>query len=111
MGYSAHFIGNALVVTSMKVHGKGFQHCVTYDFQPRTVCCRRTMLLSLHVKVKITFMFVSVLQWYMVSIVHVYNRWSRSEIHCFVDGKEVSKAEMTWLVSTNDVRPERLAQH
>ncbi len=43
------------------------------------------------------------LQWYMVTIVHVYNRWSKSEIRCFVDGQQVSATEMTWLVSTSDV--------
>ncbi|RUS75334.1 hypothetical protein EGW08_016901, partial [Elysia chlorotica] len=35
IGYSAHFVGQSLVITSMKVKGKGFQHCVKYDFQPR----------------------------------------------------------------------------
>ena len=39
----------------------------------------------------------------MVTIAHVYNRWSKSEIHCYVNGKEESKAEMTWLVNTSDV--------
>lgn len=38
VGYSAHFVGNCLVLTSMKVKGKGFQHCVKYEFQPRKVC-------------------------------------------------------------------------
>lgn len=37
MGYTAHFVGNCLVLTSMKVKGKGFQHCVKYEFQPRKV--------------------------------------------------------------------------
>lgn len=37
VGYSAHFVGNCLVLTSMKVKGKGFQHCVKYEFQPRKV--------------------------------------------------------------------------
>ncbi|XP_009067804.1 PREDICTED: neurobeachin-like, partial [Acanthisitta chloris] len=35
VGYSAHFVGNCLIVTSLKSKGKGFQHCVKYDFQPR----------------------------------------------------------------------------
>jgi hypothetical protein len=38
VGYSAHFVGNCLVLTSMKIKGKGFQHCVKYEFQPRKVC-------------------------------------------------------------------------
>ena len=37
IGYSGHFLGNVLVVTSMKVKGKGFQHCIKYDFEPRKV--------------------------------------------------------------------------
>lgn len=37
VGYTAHFVGNCLVLTSMKVKGKGFQHCVKYEFQPRKV--------------------------------------------------------------------------
>ncbi len=37
IGYSAHFVGGNLVLTSMKVKGKGFQHCIKYDFVPRKV--------------------------------------------------------------------------
>ncbi|XP_048243612.1 neurobeachin-like isoform X2 [Haliotis rufescens] len=76
VGYSAHFVGEALVITSMKVKGKGFQNCVNYNFAPR--------------------------RWYMVTISHVYNRWSKSEIKCYVDGQLVSSADMSWLVSTSD---------
>ncbi|XP_041358388.1 neurobeachin-like isoform X2 [Gigantopelta aegis] len=76
VGYSAHFVGEALVITSMKVKGKGFQNCVTYEFQPR--------------------------RWYMITISHVYNRWSRSEVRVFVDGQLTSSTDMSWLVSTSD---------
>ena len=38
VGYSAHFVGNCLILTSVKVKGKGYQHCVKYEFQPRKVC-------------------------------------------------------------------------
>ncbi|KAL3880049.1 hypothetical protein ACJMK2_032321, partial [Sinanodonta woodiana] len=76
VGYSGHFLGNSLVITSMKIKGKGFQHCVKYEFHPR--------------------------KWYMVTVVHVYNRWSKSEIRCYVDGQLASGTEMSWLVSTND---------
>ncbi|KAK3100612.1 hypothetical protein FSP39_022596 [Pinctada imbricata] len=76
VGYSAHFLGNSLVITTMKIKGKGFQHCVKYDFQPR--------------------------KWYMVSVVHVYNRWSKSELRCYVNGELASFADISWLVSTND---------
>lgn len=76
IGYSAHFVGNCLVLTSMKVKGKGFQHCVKYEFQPR--------------------------KWYMIAIVYIYNRWTKSEIKCLVNGQLVSNTEMAWFVSTND---------
>ena len=48
IGYSGHFVGNCLVITAMKVKGKGFQHCVKFEFKPR--------------------------RWHMVTLVHVYNR-------------------------------------
>ncbi|XP_068507524.1 neurobeachin isoform X1 [Syngnathus scovelli] len=76
VGYSAHFVGNCLIVTSLKSKGKGFQHCVKYDFQPR--------------------------KWYMISIVHVYSRWRNSEIRCYVNGQLVSYGDMAWHVNTND---------
>ncbi|KAF2368096.1 protein of unknown function DUF4704 [Trinorchestia longiramus] len=76
VGYTAHFVGNCLVLTSLKVKGKGYQHCIKYEFQPR--------------------------KWYMVAVVYIYNRWSRSEIKVFVNGQLASATEMTWLVNTND---------
>jgi len=39
----------------------------------------------------------------MVTVVHVYNRWSKSELKCYVDGNLVSHTEMSWLVNTSDV--------
>lgn len=80
LGYSAHFIGNSLVVTSMKVKNKGFQHCFKYEFAPR--------------------------KWYMVTLVHVYNRWSKSEIRCFVNGQQIDSVEMSWVLSLNEVSKE-----
>uniref|UniRef100_A0A7N8XMH7 Neurobeachin n=1 Tax=Mastacembelus armatus TaxID=205130 RepID=A0A7N8XMH7_9TELE len=76
VGYSAHFVGNCLIITSLKSKGKGFQHCVKYDFQPR--------------------------KWYMISIVHIYSRWRNSEIRCYVNGQLVSYGDMAWHVNTND---------
>ena len=61
VGYSAHFVGNCLVLTSMKVKGKGYQHCVKYEFQPR--------------------------KWFALAVVYIYNRWTKSEIKCFVNGQ------------------------
>ena len=62
----------------MKVKGKGYQHCVKYEFQPR--------------------------KWFMLAIVYIYNRWTKSEIKCFVNGQLASSTEMAWLVSTNEVQ-------
>lgn len=49
-------------------------------------------------------MSVNDFQWYMVTIVFVYNRWSKSELICYVDGQLASHTEMSWLVNTSDVR-------
>ena len=76
LGYSAHFVGSCLVLTSTKVKGKGFQHCVQYEFQPR--------------------------RWYMLAVVYIYNRWTKSEIKCFVNGQLASSTEMTWSISTGE---------
>ncbi|KAG1688833.1 Neurobeachin [Nymphon striatum] len=76
VGYSAHFVGNCLIFTSMKVKGKGYQHCVKYEFQPR--------------------------KWYMVAIVYMYNRWSKSEMKCYVNGQLASSTEMNWFVNISD---------
>lgn len=45
-----------------------------------------------------------IFQWYMISIVHIYNRWRNSEIRCYVNGQLVSYGDMAWHVNTNDVR-------
>ena len=42
-------------------------------------------------------------QWYMVTIVHIYNRWKNSELRCYVNGELASYGEITWLVNTSDV--------
>jgi len=42
-------------------------------------------------------------QWYMIAIVYIYNRWTKSEIKCLVNGQLASSTEMAWFVSTNDV--------
>lgn len=49
-------------------------------------------------------MFVFALQqWYMIAIVYIYNRWTKSEIKCLVNGQLASSTEMAWFVSANDV--------
>lgn len=42
-------------------------------------------------------------QWYMIAVVYIYNRWTKSEIKCLVNGQLASSTEMAWFVSTNDV--------
>uniref|UniRef100_A0A665TUE2 Neurobeachin n=1 Tax=Echeneis naucrates TaxID=173247 RepID=A0A665TUE2_ECHNA len=76
LGYSAHFVGGCLIVTSLKTKGKGFQHCVKYDFKPQ--------------------------KWHMVTLVHVYNRWKNSEISCYVNGELASFGDIAWFVNTSD---------
>ncbi|XP_068176800.1 lipopolysaccharide-responsive and beige-like anchor protein isoform X3 [Antennarius striatus] len=76
LGYSAHFVGGCLIVTSLKSKGKGYQHCVKYDFKPQ--------------------------KWYMVTLVHVYNRWKNSEISCYVNGELASYGDIAWFVNTSD---------
>ena len=56
--------------------GKGYQHCVKYEFQPR--------------------------RWYMLAIVYIYNRWTKSEIKVFVNGQLASSTEMAWLVAAQE---------
>ncbi|XP_038055558.1 neurobeachin-like isoform X2 [Patiria miniata] len=76
IGYSGHFMGSCLVITAVKIKGKGFQHCIKHDFQPR--------------------------KWNMVTVVHVYNRWRASEIRCYVNGELVSSGEMQWHVAASE---------
>jgi hypothetical protein len=49
--------------------------------------------------------FLFFFQWYMIAIVYIYNRWTKSEIKCLVNGQLASSTEMAWFVSTNDVSP------
>lgn len=47
--------------------------------------------------------FLLLLQWYMVTLVHVYNRWKNSEISCYVNGELASFGDIAWFVNTSDV--------
>jgi hypothetical protein len=49
------------------------------------------------------------LQWHMVTVVHVYNRWTKSELRVYVDGNLESHSEMSWLVNTSDVSKSQLS--
>lgn len=55
-------------------------------------------------KIATVYWFSMSFQWYMISIVHIYNRWRNSEIRCYVNGQLVSYGDMAWHVNTNDVR-------
>ena len=79
LGYTAHFVGNVLVVTSIKVKGKGLQHCFNYQFQAR--------------------------RWYHLSLVFTYSRWTKNEIKLFVDGELHSSTEMVWALNTGYADP------
>ena len=61
VGYSGHFLGNALVITSMKIKGKGFQHCIKFDFRPREV--RATPSLSYSVTHTILWGCIELVVW------------------------------------------------
>jgi hypothetical protein len=39
-GYTAHFVGNCLVISYSKLKEKSFQHCIQYEFKPREVCLK-----------------------------------------------------------------------
>lgn len=43
------------------------------------------------------------LQWYMVTLIHTYNRWKNSEISCYVNGELASFGDIAWFVNTSDV--------
>ena len=78
MGFSAHFIGNTLVLeTAGKGHKKAQTSPVDFVFQPY--------------------------QWYMLSVVYVHHRIKTSELCCYINGKAVMNAHVT-LPSTDDVR-------
>ncbi|VDK40939.1 unnamed protein product, partial [Gongylonema pulchrum] len=69
-------MGNCLVVCCVKAVGKEIARCIRYELTPR--------------------------KWHHVAISHVYSRWSKSEIQCFVDGQMIESFDVPWLVSTTD---------
>lgn len=38
----------------------------------------------------------------MLTIAFVYNRWTKSELRCYVDGKITSSVEMAWPITGSD---------
>lgn len=75
LGYSAHFTGNCLVLTSMKIKGKGFQHCIPFEFVPH--------------------------KWFHCAITYV-TKWRSAEVKVYVNGQLTSNTEMAWQVQTNE---------
>jgi neurobeachin len=77
IGYTAYFMGSCLVLSyRTKQNGKEMQHCIQYEFKPR--------------------------EWYMITISHVYNRWSKSQIHCYVNGCHLSNVAMPFYIDSNE---------
>ncbi|KAF7488154.1 Neurobeachin [Sarcoptes scabiei] len=75
VGYSAHFTGNCLVLTSMKIKGKGFQHCIPFEFISQ--------------------------KWYHCAITYVA-KWRTAEVKVYVNGQLTANTEMAWQVQTTD---------
>lgn len=77
LGYSAHFVGNTLVLETMSKSSKKPQtHAVDFSFQSY--------------------------QWYMLTVVYVHHRLKSSELCCYVNGTAVMTAEVN-LPNTDDV--------
>lgn len=76
LGYSAHFTGNCLVLTSIRVKGKGVQHCVAYEFPSY--------------------------KWIHCAITY-HNKWRASEIKVYVNGQLSANIEMPWQVQTTEL--------
>ena len=77
-GYTAYFMGSCLVLSyKNKANGKEMQHCIQFEFRPR--------------------------EWYMITISHVYNRWSKSQIHCYVNGQHLSTVAMPFYMEPSEV--------
>ncbi len=77
-GYRAFFMGSCLVLSyKTKPTGKEQQHCIQFEFKPR--------------------------EWYMITIAHVYNRWSKSQVICYVNGVQLSFAQMPFYIDQSEV--------
>lgn len=76
LGYSAHFTGNCLVLTSIRVKGKGLQHCVSYEFPS--------------------------LKWIHCAITY-HSKWRAPEIKVYVNGQLSANIGMQWQVQTSEI--------
>lgn len=78
IGYTAFFMGSCLVLSyKTKPNGKEMQHCIQYEFKPR--------------------------EWYMITISHIYNRWSKSQVLCYINGYHFSTVAMPFYIDQNEV--------
>ena len=78
IGYLAYFMGYCLVLSyKTKQNGKEQQHCIQFEFKPR--------------------------EWYMVTISHIYNRWSKSYVSCFVNGTLLSHVAIPFYIDQTEV--------
>uniref|UniRef100_A0A158P712 Putative neurobeachin homolog n=1 Tax=Angiostrongylus cantonensis TaxID=6313 RepID=A0A158P712_ANGCA len=76
IGYSCHFMGNALVLTMEKSKSKIVTICTKKELIPR--------------------------KWHHIAIAHSYSRWGRSEIKFYFDGELSETTEANWPVSTTE---------
>ncbi|CAF3354928.1 unnamed protein product [Rotaria sp. Silwood2] len=76
-GYTAHFVGNCLVISYTKPKEKNFQHCIQFEFKSR--------------------------EWYMITFAHQYQRWAKSSIQCHINGQLVSTAYFPWSIESGDI--------
>lgn len=76
LGYSAHFTGNCLVVSSVRVKDKAIQHCVAYEF-------------PFH-------------KWIHCAITY-HNKWRSPGIKVYVNGQLTANIDMQWQVQTTDL--------
>ncbi|CAG9537569.1 unnamed protein product [Cercopithifilaria johnstoni] len=76
VGYSCYIMGNCLVISCIKTVGKETARCIRFELTPR--------------------------RWHHVTISHIYSRWSRSEIQCFIDGQMIESFDVPWFVSTTE---------
>ncbi|UJR15136.1 hypothetical protein I4U23_002101 [Adineta vaga] len=76
-GYSAHFVGNCLVISYSKLKEKTFQHCIQFEFKSR--------------------------EWYMITFAHQYQRWGKSSVQCHINGQQASIAYFPWSIESGEV--------
>uniref|UniRef100_A0AAF5RXM1 BEACH-type PH domain-containing protein n=1 Tax=Wuchereria bancrofti TaxID=6293 RepID=A0AAF5RXM1_WUCBA len=76
LGYNCYIMGNCLVISCIKVVGKETARCIRFELTPR--------------------------RWHHVAISHIYSRWSKSEIQCFVDGQMIESFDVPWFISTTE---------